>query len=161
MANISLIAAVDEQFGIGKNNQLLCHLPADLKHFKQLTVGKPVLMGRKTFISIGRALPNRRNIVLSNTLGHIAGVDIVPSLVEGIALAGNCEEIMIIGGADIFRQALTFANRIYLTMIHHQFSADVFFPKIDIKKWHCIQSETRINDNTNRFDMTFCYYQHL
>jgi dihydrofolate reductase len=162
MRKVSLIAAVDENFGLGINNQLLCHLPADLKHFKQNTIGKPVIMGKKTFLSIGKALPERQNIVLTSQLEPIEGVEIARSLQEAFALAdSDTKEIMIIGGERVFRDALPFADTIYLTMIHHQFSADVFFPEIDASIWKCINADDRDIDEKNRFALTFLTYQRV
>ncbi|WP_131782202.1 dihydrofolate reductase [Legionella gresilensis] len=159
MANFSLVAAVDENYGLGKDNQLLCHLPADLKHFKHLTMGKPIIMGKKTYQSIGKPLPGRQNIVLTTQALQIEGVDIACSLQQAIDLAGHAPEVMIIGGAAIFEQFLPLANQIYLTMIHHQFNADVFFPKFDLAAWHCIQTQYRPHDEKNLYDMTFYQYK--
>ena len=127
---ISMIAAVDEKNGLGYNNQLLCHLPADLKFFKQTTTGKPIIMGRLTYESIGRQLPNRHNIVISHQLNDIDGVTIARSLEKAIEVSGHEHEIMIIGGAGIYKQAMPLAQQLYITKIHHQFEADVFFPEI-------------------------------
>lgn len=161
MTKISLIAAVDENYGLGLNNQLLCHLPADLKHFKQITLGKPVIMGRKTFLSIGKPLPNRQNIVLTRQLTDIANVEIAHSLQEALTLANNSAEIMIIGGEQIFRESLEIANHIYITVIHHQFMADVYFPELSTSIWHCTDSVFRPRDESNVYDMTFYQYQRV
>lgn len=159
MTKISLIAAVDEHFALGINNQLLCHLPADLKHFKEITFGKPIIMGRKTFVSIGKPLPGRQNIVLTTQQDDIAGVEVAHSLEEALQLASHAEEIMIIGGEQIFRASLEIANHIYLTVIHHQFVADVYFPELNTSIWKCVESEFRAGDETNIYDMTFSQYQ--
>ena len=159
MTIISLIAAVDENQGLGKCNQLLCHLPADLKHFKQLTLGKPVIMGRKTFESIGKPLPGRLNIVLSKQAMQIDGVTVVPSLHQALEMVHDKPEIMVIGGAGVFEQALPLAHRLYLTVIHHQFSADVFFPKIDMLAWRLLDTSTLSHDEKNPYDMTFYHYE--
>ncbi|BCA93992.1 dihydrofolate reductase [Legionella antarctica] len=159
MPTISLIAAVDEEGGIGRNNQLLCYLPADLKHFKTFTMGKPIIMGRKTFESIGKPLPGRTNIVLSHSSSSIDGVLVVDSLSRAINSHEKAEEIMIIGGADIFAQAMGMATRLYITCIHHQFHADVFFPKIDASIWSCPKKEFRQRDSKNEYDMTFYIYE--
>ncbi|MDP1603602.1 MAG: dihydrofolate reductase [Legionella sp.] len=159
MKKISLIAAVDENFGLGKDNQLLCHLPADLKHFKQLTIGKPIIMGRKTFLSIGRPLPERQNIVLTSQSEPIAGVEIARSLTDAFLLATAVPEIMIIGGERVFREALPFASTIYLTIIHHQFAADVFFPELDASIWISENTIDRPADEKNPFALTFIQYQ--
>lgn len=161
MVMISLIAAVDENLGLGNNNQLLCHLPADLQYFKKLTMGKPIIMGRKTYISIGRPLPGRTNIILSHTLSPANGIIVVNSLVQAIRHCQEAEEIFIIGGAEIFNQAITLANRLYITRIHHQFGADVFFPKMDEGQWHCVNEEFREKDDKNEYDMTFFIYEKI
>jgi dihydrofolate reductase len=159
MPIISLIAAVDEQGGLGQNNKLLCHLPADLKHFKELTIGKPIIMGRKTFLSIGRTLPGRLNIILSRTINSIEGAVVVKSLAEALNITQDVQEIMVIGGADVFKQALPQAQQIYLTIIHHQFSSDVFFPSLDPKTWVCKAVENRPKDEKNPYDLTFYCYE--
>ncbi len=158
---VSLIAAVDEQFGLGKDNALLCHLPADLQHFKSLTLSKPIIMGRNTFESIGRPLPHRHNIVLSRHTAAIKGVTIASSLDAAFELAKDQEEVMIIGGASIYEQAMVYAQRIYLTLIHHQFDADVFFPSFDKTEWVCQNEFHRVRDERNCYDMTFYDYQRM
>lgn len=158
---ISLIAAVDEANGMGVNNQLLCHLPADLQHFKQLTMSKPILMGRATFDSIGKPLPGRLNIVLSRSLSPIAGVLVFDSLKNALASQSAVDELMIIGGAQLFAQTLAMANHIYLTKIHHLFKADVFFPTIDEQQWHCQSKDFRPHDEKNSYDMTFYRYDRI
>lgn len=159
MTTISLIAAVDECRGMGINNQLLCHLPADLMHFKQLTLGKPIIMGRKTFDSIGRVLPGRLNIVLSKQRLTIEGASVVSSLEEAFELTSDSAEIMIIGGAHIFQQALPLAQNIYLTLIHHEFSADVYFPELDKSVWQQRSMQYISHDEKNEYDMTFYHYE--
>ena len=156
---ISLIVAVDENNGIGKDNQLPWHLPADLKHFKTLTTGHPIIMGRKTFESIGKALPNRHNIVISRQSGYLAeGTSVVSSLDEAFALCEDNEEAFVIGGAQIFEHALPLANFLYLTLIHHQFKADTFFPEINPTRWIELESITHKPDEKNSFAYTFIKY---
>ncbi|MDI9819372.1 MULTISPECIES: dihydrofolate reductase [unclassified Legionella] len=159
MPIISLIAAIDENYGIGKDNRLLCHLPADLQHFKTITMGKPIIMGRKTFNSIGKPLPGRLNIVLSRQERKLEGVKLVSSLAEILTLTADVPEVMVIGGATLYEQTLSLASRIYLTLIHHQFEADVFFPKLDKDIWSCKEAIFRPRDEKNKFDMTFCRYE--
>jgi len=161
MSTINLIAAVDEQYGLGFNNELLCHLPADLKYFKALTLGHPIIMGRKTFESIGRPLPGRRNIVLSKTAHSFPQVETVNTLAKAIDLLVDIKEIFIIGGAAVFQEALPMADRIYLTVIHHQFKADVFFPQLSEKKWHCTRASFHEKDDKNPYDMTFSCYERV
>ncbi|KTD65295.1 dihydrofolate reductase [Legionella spiritensis] len=156
---ISLIAAVDEGFGLGKANRLLCHLPADLAHFKKITMGKPIIMGRRTYESIGRALPGRLNIVLSRSTPRIDDVEVVHSLEQALELTADTDEIMIIGGADLFRQAISIASRIYLTKIHHRFDADTFFPHLHDSVWCCRESVSRQPDEKNAYAMTFYLYE--
>jgi len=156
---ISLIVAVDENNGIGKNNQLPWHLPADLKHFKTLTTGHPIIMGRKTFESIGKALPNRRNIVVSRQKSYLAeGADVVSSLPEAIDLCENENDVFVIGGAQIFEHALPTADVLYLTVIHHQFDADTFFPEIDKSNWIKETSSSHAPDDKNIYSYTFIKY---
>ncbi len=159
MSIISLIAAVDENGGLGQNNQLLCHLPADLKHFKEITLSKPILMGRKTFASIGKALPGRLNIVISTTLTALQDAMVVRSLPEALDAAKDANEIMIIGGAEIFKQTLPIADRIYLTVIHDRFQPDTFFPPLDFNHWQCVSEVAHPKDEKNPYDLTFYIYK--
>lgn len=155
---ISLIAAVDEANGLGKNNQLLCHLPADLQHFKRITLGKPIIMGRSTFESIGRPLPGRLNIVLSRTVSSIEGVTVQSTIEAALDLVKDSPEVMIIGGADLFKQTIDIADKIYLTRIHHTFNADVFFPQIIPQQWICTNNTFQEKDEKNAYDMSFLEY---
>lgn len=126
---ISLIVAHDQQLVIGYNNQMPWHLPGDLRYFKEQTMGKPVVMGRKTFESIGRPLPGRRNIVITrNSSYSVEGIETVHSLEEALSLVGDVPEVMIIGGEEIFRLAMPLANRLYITQINHTFVGDTYFP---------------------------------
>lgn len=159
MREISLIAAVDEAGGIGANNQLLVHLPADLKYFKATTLGKPIIMGRKTYESIGRPLAERKNIVISSRLIENAELTVVPSLKKALQLTQNIHEVMIIGGAQLYAEAIHHATRLYITRIHHQFNADTFFPAIDSNIWKCTRQEIQQHDDKNQYDMTFCIYE--
>lgn len=159
MPIISLIAAIDEKQGLGKNNQLLCHLPADLTYFKSMTTGKPIIMGRKTYESIGRPLPNRLNIVLSRRVKTIEGVLVAGNLDDAFRLAGDADEIMVIGGENVFSKALAIATRLYLTNIHHQFDADVYFPSFNEAQWQCVSSFFQSKDEKNAYDLTFKIYE--
>ncbi len=135
---ISLIVAVDENGGIGKNNRLPWHLPSDLKRFKKLTMGHHLIMGRKTFETIGRALPGRATIILTRQEKFQAqGCAVVHSLSEALHLAQDDHEteVFVIGGGEIFHQAFGLAERIYLTRVHGDFNADVFFPEIEPEEW--------------------------
>lgn len=127
---LSAIAAMGHRRVIGRNNQLPWHLPADLAHFKAITTGHPILMGRKTHESIGRVLPHRRNIVLTrNPHYQAAGVVVVHSLDEAVSACPEAQEIFIIGGADIYALAMPRLSRLYLTLIHADFTGDTFFPE--------------------------------
>jgi dihydrofolate reductase len=158
---ISMIAAVDENMGLGKNNSLLCHLPADLQYFKQTTMGKPVVMGRNTYDSIGKALPGRQNIVLSRHSFLTEDVSVMHSIEDAIAATQGLPEIMIIGGAQVYQQVISIADCIYLTVIHHQFDADVFFPSVESEQWRCDEARFRPKDDKNKYDMTFYRYYRL
>lgn len=134
--HIALIAAMADNRVIGINNQLPWHLPADLKHFKQLTLGKPVLMGRRTFESIGRPLPGRLNIVVTRDRGFSPpGVVVAPSIEAALGHAEDAAEVMVIGGASFYAQTLPLAQRLYLTLIHGEFTGDAFFPAWDPREW--------------------------
>ena len=159
MSIVSIIAAVDKNNGLGFNNKLLCHLPADLKHFKKVTINKPVIMGRNTFSSIGRALPGRKNIVVSSQQENLEEIFVTRTINEALEFVSTEPEVMIIGGAGIYEEALLFADKIYLTKIHHIFMADVFFPAIDSEQWECVEQSFRPADPDNAYDLTFYTYQ--
>lgn len=159
MTKTTLIAAIDERGGLGKENQLMWHLPADFKHFKALTMGKPIIMGRKTYASIGRPLPGRLNIVLSKQSIEIPGVSVVKSIEEAFDMTGASPERIIIGGALIYNQTISLADCIHLTVVHHTFDADVFFPVIDKTQWILEGAEQYPCDDNNQYDMTFNSYQ--
>jgi dihydrofolate reductase len=161
MSQISIIAAVDEVFGIGANNHLLCHLPADLQYFKSTTMKKPILMGRATFESIGRPLPGRLNVVLSKQGFLFDGVTIFDNIEEAFEALHEHPEIMIIGGASIYEQTIHMASHLYITHIHHQFSADAFFPALSPKEWNCLSQKLRHHDESNQYDMTFAHYERV
>lgn len=157
MKTISIAVAISDNNAIGKDNQLLWHMPADLKFFKQTTSGHTVVMGRKTFDSVGRPLPNRQNIVVTHKTGlEIAGVQVVNSLEEAINLVEQKDaEIFIIGGAEIYKEALPKVQRIYLTTIHHTFEADTFFPEMNMDDWQETSTETHKADEKNKYNYTF------
>nr|WP_315484913.1 dihydrofolate reductase [uncultured Undibacterium sp.] len=134
-SNLSIIVATDKNHGIGINNQLPWHLPEDLAHFKRTTSGHPILMGRKTFDSIGRPLPKRQNIVITrNTNWAHAGVDTVTSIQAALSLVAG-QTAFVIGGAEIYQQALVFAQQLIVTEIQQVYQCDAFFPKIDLTIW--------------------------
>lgn len=151
---ISLIVAHDENRVIGYQNELPWYLPGDLKYFKQMTMGKPMIMGRKTFESIGRPLPGRRNIVITRNENYAAeGTEVVRSLEEALALVEGEKEVMIIGGAQIFEQAMAIADRLYITFINHTFNGDTYFPTYDDWKKTSCQEPIESEDG-----YTFQYY---
>ena len=152
---ISLVVAVSSNQVIGKNNQLIWHLPADLKHFKQLTTGHAVFMGRKTYDSIGKPLPNRRNIVISRSAAEIKGCEVSASIEDALQLTSAEKEVFIIGGAEIYRQVLPLANRIYLTKVHQDFDGDTFFPEINDQEWQETQREDFSADEKNSIPYSF------
>lgn len=155
---ISLIVAIDSEGGIGKNNMLPWHLPSDLKRFKSLTMGHYVVAGRKTYETIGKPLPGRVMIVVTRQKGYAPkGCLIVNSLKAAIELAkGNHEnELFIIGGGEIFNQAISLADKIYLTSIHTKVGADVYFPNIDLSKWEILISEDILRNEAEEFESDF------
>ncbi len=156
MRHFSIVAAMDSNRVIGLNNQLPWHFPADLAHFKFATMDKPILMGRKTFESIGKPLPGRRNIVIShNQALQIPGCEVVHSLEQGLILAHDNKEVMLIGGAQLFQQALPLVDRLYLTFIHHAFTGDTYFPQWNPKEWEEMSREEHLPDNKNIYPFTF------
>ena len=155
---ISLIVALDEQNGMGLNNRLPWHLPADLAHFKALTLGKPMVMGRKTFESIGRPLPGRLNLVLSRKNFEHEGVTVVSSLDEALCVARDAPEVMVIGGMAVYQAALPYVSTLYLTRVHHVFEADVFFSELDLNAWHLAHLEERQADDKNAYNISFYTY---
>lgn len=164
---VSLIAAVAQNGGIGRDGDLLCPLPADLRRFKQLTTGHPIIMGRRTFESLPKgALPNRRNIVLSRQPGaEFPGAECFDSLraaldacrpAQGSAGTGEETEVFVIGGHSVYREALPHADRLYLTSVEHDGAgADVFFPDFDPAEWETLEMEAHPADERNPFAFTF------
>lgn len=158
MPKLTIIVACDTQSGIGINNTLPWHLPEDLAFFKRTTSGHPIIMGRKTFDSIGRPLPNRRNIVITRNLEWRAdGVEAVISVDAAIALVG-ASEAFIIGGAQIFTESLPRVNRLLVTEIDKSFGCDVFFPQIDPRQWQEVAREQHHSESQG-FDYAFVTYQ--
>ena len=142
---VTLIAAIDENGVLGKDNQLIWHLPEDLKRFKRLTTGHSIIMGRKTFESLPKALPNRHNIVVTRNQNYSKEeVTVCHSLEAAIGFTKDDDQPFIIGGGEIYKQAIGLADVIELTRIHSQFEGDVFFPKIDSKKW-TVKKEERMS----------------
>lgn len=152
---ISSIVVTDLNNAIGKNNQLLCHLPADLKFFKATTIGCPVIMGRKTYDSMGRLLPGRRNMIVTRNKDYkVEGAEVFGSVEEALK---NCseEKVFIIGGAEIFKQSLHLIEEIYRTLIRHSFEADTFFPEIKSTAFEKTWEECHSADEKNKYDYCF------
>ncbi|WCN12156.1 type 3 dihydrofolate reductase [Marinomonas mediterranea] len=163
---LSLIVAMSTNRVIGINNALPWHLPNDLKYFKQATMGKPIIMGRNTFESIGKPLPGRRNIVITRNPGYKAdGVDVVGSLDqaiqlgEDICLVNGHEEVMIIGGSQIYDLALSRADRLYITHVDAHVEGDAFFPEVDWSGYEKIAEEGFEASGHNPYDYRFSVYQ--
>jgi dihydrofolate reductase len=156
---ISLIVAMDREGGIGKAGRLPWHLSADMMRFKQLTMGHAILMGRKTYQSIGRALPGRTNIIITRQPNFEAeGCQVVSSLEDALSLASQAgeSEVFVTGGGEIFAQALSLADRLYLTQVDTQAGCDVFFPAFDLAEWVEIEHSEIPADERNQFSSTFC-----
>ena len=143
---------------IGNNNQLPWHLPADLAHFKQVTMGKSIVMGRKTYESIGRPLPGRTNIVLSRQGFEAEGVVNVSSICEATALTVTEDEIMVIGGGTIYQSLIDVVDRMYITYVDGEFSGDAWFPDFDETQWVIGSEETVCADENNQYDCRFVTY---
>lgn len=154
--NISIIVAIAQNFAIGKNNDLLFHLPNDLKRFKEITTGHPVIMGRNTLLSLPKgALPNRRNIVITdNPEEQFDRCEMVLSIDEAVQTVKNEKEAFVIGGGMIYRQFYPLACKLYLTLVHRDFDADVFFPEIDYSEWDELSRED-LSDEKNGFRYSY------
>ncbi len=163
MSKISIIAAVADNYAIGKNNKLLWHLPADMKHFKDMTTGHAVVMGKRTFESLPNgSLPNRKNIVLTSILeGNFDKYYEAVSLRDAIELCENEDEVYIIGGATIFKQALEYpgVDTMYITWVHEEFEADAFFPQFDKDEWKEVKRKRYEADEENPYAYSFCEYR--
>lgn len=156
MTRLSLIVAMDENRLIGCDNDLPWRLPNDLRHFKQVTMGKPIIMGRKSFESIGKPLPGRQNIVLTrDSTWQAEGCTVVTSLDAALAAAGDAEELMVIGGAQIYTQALDKADRVYLTYVHGSFEGDTWFPELATDQWREMSREKHPADERNAWPHSF------
>ena len=160
--NITIIAAVGENNALGKDNKLIWHLSDDLKHFKNLTKGHHVIMGRKTFESMPKALPNRTNVVISRQKDYVAeNAQVVDSLEAALALAQEDDRPFIIGGGEIYSQALAFADCIELTRVHDDFEADTFFPEIDTAVWREVWRENHDKDDKHAHAFSFIRYEKI
>jgi dihydrofolate reductase len=155
---ISIIAAIAENGVIGRDNTLPWKLPADLQYFKKITMGHPIIMGRKNHEDIGRPLPGRQNIILTRDSTYQANGCTVVNSVEQAVHAAEQEEIFIIGGAEIYRLFLPVADRLYITQIHQEVEGNVYFPKFDLKDWRLVSSEEHLADESNPMDYSFIVY---
>jgi len=153
---VTLIVAASDNGVIGRANSLPWHLPEDLKRFKRLTMGKPMIMGRKTFESIGKPLPGRLNIVVTrDTNYHREGVEVVHGTAQALEAAAEAPEVMVIGGAELFRLFLPHAGRVHLTRVHGNIDGDVMWPALDIRQWEVIEREQHEADERHAHAMTF------
>ena len=156
MTDLSLIVAMDDNRLIGSNNNLPWQLPADLVFFKRTTMGKPIIMGRKTFVSIGRPLPGRRNIVITrDPTFSAAGCEIANGIPAALALCSDVEEAMLIGGASLYQQTIEQATQLYITRIHHSFVGDTWFPEFDLQVWKQASREDHQADSSNPHAYSF------
>ena len=161
---ITIIAATAKNNALGKNNDLIWHLPADLKRFKSTTTGHHILMGRNTYESIGKPLPNRTSIIITRNENYFKeGCLIAYSLEEAIELAEEDNEVFIIGGAQIYKYAIenNIADALDITLVHKDFDADVYFPEIDKTIWECVKREDFKADEKNKYDYSFLRYKKI
>ena len=155
---IALVVAISENRVIGKDNQLIWHLPEDLKHFKRLTMGHPMIMGRKTFEAIGKPLPGRTSIIITRQSdfqapqGCVVAGSVEEALKEGLALD---EQVLVVGGGEIYRQALPFAEVVYLTLVHETYDGDAFFPDLDAETWDVTEQQEHPADEKHAHPFTF------
>jgi dihydrofolate reductase len=156
MSNISIIVAIAQNFAIGKNNELLFHLPNDLKRFKEITTGHSLIMGRNTLLSLPRwPLPNRRHIVITDKPeDHFPGCEVVYSIEEAVEKVQNEKEAFVIGGGMVYRQFYPIANKLYLTVVNKSFDADIYFPEIDFSEWNELARQEHF-DEINQFSYTY------
>lgn len=156
---ISMIVATGKERVIGQDNQMPWHLPADLAYFKKVTGGQTIVMGRKTFESIGRALPNRRNIVLTTSPSFQAeGCEVVHSISDILTIGKNEKELFIIGGSKLYEEMMPYADRLYITHIHHSFEGDRYFPHYDEDEWTIVSCEKGHSDEKNPYNYEFVVY---
>ena len=158
---VSLIVAYDRARGIGKDNRLPWRLPAEMQHFKKTTMGKPIVMGRRTFESIGRALPGRRNLVVTRGIPPMDGVEQTASLDKALILTQGVDEVMVIGGAELYIAALPRAQRIYATEVDGLFDSDTRFPSLDPSEWREASRTHRDADPANPYALDFTIYERL
>ena len=160
---LKLIAATSTNNALGKDNQLVWHLPDDFKRFKALTSNHFIVLGRKTFESFPKPLPNRTHVIITRNRNYEApeGCIVVSSLEKAIEVCPKEEEVFIIGGGEIYKQSIDVADKIELTRVHTEVEADTFFPEIDPKKWKVVFEEQHLKDEKHAFDFTFITYQKI
>jgi len=163
MTILSMIVATADNRIIGKDNTMPWHLPPDLAYFKRTPLGKPIIMGRKTYESIGRPLPGRRNIVISRDKNyHAQGIETAISVDDALALVSGVEEIMVIGGGAIYQHCMNAATKLYITHIKASIEGDTQFPDFDLNNaWKKIQSDLVLADDKNAYDLDFCVYERV
>lgn len=162
MPTISIIAAVADDLAIGYKKQIPWYLPADLKHFKEITTGHTIIMGKKTFESLPKGpLPNRKNIVMTTmmTEGVVEGYFEADSIDDALEISSNAEKVFVIGGSAIYKQFMDFAETLYLTWVHGQFVADTYFPEVDFSKWDEVSRVEHPADDKNPHPYAFVVYQ--
>lgn len=161
MKKISIIVAIDKNYAIGKDKQLLWHIPADLKRFKKITSGHQVIMGKLTFESLPvRPLPNRKNIVITDQRGEtFEGCTTVYSIEDALNLCSDEQESFIIGGGSIYRQFLPYCNKLYITLVNKEFEADTYFPQFDTSQWKLVEKEDHDEDETLDFSYSFLTFE--
>jgi len=155
----SIVVAISENHAIGKDNKLLWYLPNDLKHFKEITSGHTVIMGRKTYESVGKPLPNRRNIIITRQNITIEGCEVVNSIEAALALCADEAEVFIVGGAEIYKQSMHLTDRIYLTIVHKDFDGDSYFPEINPNDWHETARDDHEPDAKNALPYSFITFE--
>lgn len=159
---ISIITAIDNNRLIGRENGLPWKIPADLQFFKKVTMSKPIIMGRKTFESIGRPLPGRQNIVITRDETYTAeGCDVVYSIDDALDIAGDVDEVMVIGGANIYQQCLEKCDRLYLSRVLGEFEGDAWFPEINFSDWQLKEKEDHKADEKNECDYSFQVFERI
>lgn len=159
---ITIIAAVAENNAIGKDNQLLWHLPNDFKRFKEITTGHYIIMGRKTFESFPKPLPNRTHIVISRNKNYSPiGCIVVQNLEKALEICPKNQQIFIIGGGEIYKQSIEFANKLDITKVHQSFEATIFFPEIDLQKWKLTKEVFNQKDEKHLYDFSFLEYTRI
>jgi dihydrofolate reductase len=164
MSKIAIIAAVADNYAIGKSGKLPWHLPADMKHFREITTGHAILMGKHTFNSLPKGpLPNRKNIVLTSIMseGVNEGYYEADSLEDALYLCEKADKVFVIGGALVYKQCLDRADEMYLTWVHGEFIADAYFPEIDFSKWEEVSIEHHEADEKNLYPYSFAHYKKI